>query len=73
MLKRLLTLTIAVTLFACAKNDSQFHMPAEFEEQDAVWFGWTDHRGFDTVVANVMHARMPTCSNQTKAQISIHP
>lgn len=35
-------------------------MPAEFEEQDAVWFGWTDEPAYDTVIANVIRGLIPT-------------
>ena len=35
-------------------------MPAEFEEQEAVWFGWSDDSTYHPTIANVIKGLMPT-------------
>ena len=57
-----LSLLLSFLLFSCKekKDPGAFYMPAEFEEQDAVWFGWADEAEFDTVIANVIKELMPT-------------
>jgi agmatine deiminase len=60
MIRVISILALVVVILSCKQNDSKFYMPAEFEEQDAVWFGWTDDPQFDTVIANVIKELMPT-------------
>jgi len=45
MTKGILLLFTASTIFACKQNDSKFHVPAEFEEQEYIWLSWVE-RGF---------------------------
>ena len=57
-----LSIILSLLLLSCKdkKDPSSFYMPAEFEEQEAVWFGWTDDLSYDTVIANVISGLMPT-------------
>jgi len=57
-----LSIILSLLLSSCKdkKDPSSFYMPAEFEEQEAVWFGWTDDLSYDTVIANVISGLMPT-------------
>lgn len=62
MKKNYLLIVIIVLLFSCKekKDPRAFYMPAEFEEQEAVWFGWDTDPSYHPVVANVINGLMPT-------------
>ncbi|MBY0476177.1 MAG: agmatine deiminase family protein [Chitinophagaceae bacterium] len=50
---------LIICLNSCAekKTDNSFYMPAEYEPQEAVWFGWEKFdTGFHPVIANVINA-----------------
>jgi len=56
------SLVVAILLFSCKekKDPNDFYMPAEFEEQQAVWFGWDTDASYYPVIANVISGLMPT-------------
>jgi agmatine deiminase len=62
MTHKIQLLVLALLFFSCKQNDSKFYMPAEFEEHDAVWFGWSDNPQYQyhTAVANVIKGLLPT-------------
>lgn len=52
-------LAVLLLLSSCSekKPDSHFYMPAEYEPQEAVWFGWEkSDTSFYPVIANVINA-----------------
>ena len=57
-----LPIVITFLLFSCKekKDPAAFYMPAEFEEQEAVWFGWSDDSTYHPTIANVIKGLMPT-------------
>jgi agmatine deiminase len=60
---------IAVTLFlSCSSKQETFYMPAEFEEQEAVWFGWSDNSDFHPVIAEVIKGLLPTVQVKVVAE-----
>ena len=59
-MKKFLLLTILLGLISCSSNRDRFYMPAEWEHQDAVWFGWEKTETFFyPVVAEMITALMP--------------
>ncbi|MEI6886530.1 MAG: agmatine deiminase family protein, partial [Bacteroidota bacterium] len=59
-MKKIFLLTILLGLIACSSNRDRFYMPAEWEQQDAVWFGWEKTETFFyPVVAEMITALMP--------------
>ena len=61
---------VAILLFSCnkKKDPNAFYMPAEFEEQEAVWFGWDTDARYYPVVANVISGLMPTVQIKIAAE-----
>ena len=57
---KLFILLLTWIILACKQDDSKFYMPAEFEEHDAVWFGWDEDTDFHPVIAEVIKGLMPT-------------
>jgi len=57
-----LSIILSLLLLSCKdkKDPSSFYMPAEFEEQEAVWFGWETDARYYPVIANVISGLMPT-------------
>jgi len=64
------SLVVAILLFSCnkKKDPNAFYMPAEFEEQEAVWFGWDTDARYYPVVANVISGLMPTVQIKIAAE-----
>ena len=59
-MKNLLLLTVLLGLISCTSNRDRFYMPAEWEHQDVVWFGWEKTETFFyPVVAEMIAALMP--------------
>jgi agmatine deiminase len=59
-MKKILYLSILISLFSCNDNRDQFYMPAEWEPQDAVWFGWEKTETFFyPVVAEMISTLVP--------------
>tara|TARA_R110000868_G_scaffold165660_12_gene399233 strand:+ start:3770 stop:4048 length:279 start_codon:yes stop_codon:yes gene_type:complete len=54
----ILTIT---TLLSCNQKEDTFHMPAEWEPQDAVWLGWEPYsvRGYYPVVTEMIETLTP--------------
>ena len=61
---------VAILLFSCnkKKDPNAFYMPAEFEEQEAVWFGWETDAKYYPVVANIISGLMPTVQIKIAAE-----
>jgi len=64
------SLVVAILLFSCnkKKDPNAFYMPAEFEEQEAVWFGWETDAKYYPVVANIISGLMPTVQIKIAAE-----
>jgi len=61
-MKQLIVLFLFVNLFAACSNnesDSDFYMPGQFEEQDAVWLGWQGYDPYFPVGADIIEALLP--------------
>ncbi len=63
-------LLFTILLFSCKekKDSNSFYMPAEFEEQEAVWFGWETDPKYYPVIANVISGLMPTVQIKIAAE-----
>lgn len=58
-MNKLIILLLACAI-ACKQSETKFYMPAEFETQEAVWFGWETNPDFHPVIAEVIKGLMPT-------------
>jgi agmatine deiminase len=60
-MKQLLYTTCLLTLLACNNNKDKFHMPAEWEDHDAVWLGWEEDSTleFYPVVTDIINTLTP--------------
>lgn len=58
-MNKIIVLLLACTI-ACKQSETKFYMPAEFEAQEAVWFGWETNPDFHPVIAEVIKGLMPT-------------
>ena len=65
-----LSIILSLLLLSCKdkKDPSSFYMPAEFEEQEAVWFGWETDAKYYPVIANVISGLMPTVQIKIAAE-----
>jgi agmatine deiminase len=60
MIRKGILVLLTAIAFTCKQKDSKFFMPAEFEPQEAVWFGWSDNSDFHPVIAEVIKGLLPT-------------
>jgi len=58
-MNKIIVLLLACTI-ACKQSETKFYMPAEFEAQEAIWFGWETNPDFHPVIAEVIKGLMPT-------------
>ncbi len=55
-----LLILLAFALSISNKQNNPFYMSVEWEQQDAVWFGWADGSSqFRPVVVNLIKTLMP--------------
>lgn len=61
-MKKLLLFLNVVIVLSCNQQQNKFYMPAEWEQQDAVWLGWESDStlGFYPVVAEMIKTLTPT-------------
>ena len=61
-MKKLLLILNIVIVISCNHQEDKFYMPAEWEQQDAVWLGWEADStlGFYPVVAEMIKTLTPT-------------
>jgi agmatine deiminase len=57
--KIILIIMVALLAVGCHTKESTFYMPAEFEPQEAVWFGWSDNPDYFPVIAEVIKNLQP--------------
>ncbi|HSW53842.1 MAG TPA: agmatine deiminase family protein [Ignavibacteriaceae bacterium] len=61
-MKQLIVLFLLLILFSACRNtesDSDFYMPGQFEEQEAVWLGWQGYDPYFPVGADMIEALLP--------------
>ena len=61
-MKKLLYISTLVLVLSCNQKKDKYYMPAEWEQQDAVWLGWEADStlGFYPVVAEMIKTLTPT-------------
>src|SRR5215217_3434586 len=59
-MKRIFSPLLIILFYSCSNPSNKFYMPAEWEHQDAVWFGWEDESTqYYPVVVNAIKTLMP--------------
>lgn len=60
-MKLILLILSSLLLYSCnqQRSTSDFYMPGEFEEQEAVWLGWQGYEPYYPVGANMIEALLP--------------
>jgi agmatine deiminase len=68
MIRKITLLSVTLLALSCNSKDSKFFMPAEFEPQEAVWFGWSDNPDFHPAIAEVIKGLLPTVQVKVVAE-----